>query len=310
MALSADNRPHFTTIAKFVSSMDTGITLLFRNVLMICSQEKLIGCQMCAIDQQGNVRKEKRAIDRLRSKVRRIDQWLAENKDKKGPSGNIIQSNVIDNESAKMPCAHGVVQGYNGVAAVDDKHQVIVCSEAFGSGSEHHLLRPMIEEIRKNISALGEAKDVLGRSILLADNGYSSEANARLVFEEGIEAYVPDSKYRKRNPSFSTANRHKRPVDRKGTSRRPKRFLVNDFKFAKTKNKLICPAGKEFYIRTKNFWTAKGWCGTSYMAKKTDCLPCKLRMKCLRYPTTVARQVTISNGKTTDGVKSFTQRMI
>ncbi len=157
-----------------------------------------------------------------------------------------------------MPCAHGVVQGYNGVVVVDDKHQVIVCSEAFGSGSKYGLLCPTMKGMRSNFSALGDQTDVLSKSVLVTDNGYFSEANARLVFEQGVEAYLPDGKFRKRDPDFADANRHKRSIDRKGPSRRPKRFIVKDFKFDNAKNKLICPAGKELYLKNRNFWPAKG----------------------------------------------------
>ena len=34
-------------------------------------------------------------------------------------------------------------QGHNGVAVVDEKHQVIVHAEAFGAAVEHDLLQPM-----------------------------------------------------------------------------------------------------------------------------------------------------------------------
>ena len=50
MALSADTRPHFTTIADFVSSMDKEIVHLFLQVLLVCDQQKLIGKEMFAID--------------------------------------------------------------------------------------------------------------------------------------------------------------------------------------------------------------------------------------------------------------------
>jgi len=43
MALSADTRPHFTTIANFISSMDGVIAPLFRDVLTVCYTEGLIG---------------------------------------------------------------------------------------------------------------------------------------------------------------------------------------------------------------------------------------------------------------------------
>ncbi len=50
MALSADTQPHFTTIAKFISTQDDSIASVFRDVLMVCDAQGLIGHQMFAID--------------------------------------------------------------------------------------------------------------------------------------------------------------------------------------------------------------------------------------------------------------------
>ena len=50
MALSADTRPHFTTIAAFVSSMQGEIIGIFRHVLQICMELDLIDGSMFAID--------------------------------------------------------------------------------------------------------------------------------------------------------------------------------------------------------------------------------------------------------------------
>lgn len=50
MALSANSRPHFTTIADFISSMDKEVVSLFLQVLLICDQHNLIGKEMFAID--------------------------------------------------------------------------------------------------------------------------------------------------------------------------------------------------------------------------------------------------------------------
>ena len=44
-----------------------------------------------------------------------------------------------------MATDKGVVQGYTGVAAVDDKHQIIVEAQAHGSGSEQELLWPVCQ---------------------------------------------------------------------------------------------------------------------------------------------------------------------
>ena len=68
---------------------------------------------------------EEKHLKNLRSEVKNIKKWLQKNKDKEGKGGNIIKSNITDNESAKMATSHGVIQGYDGVAAVDSKHQVM-----------------------------------------------------------------------------------------------------------------------------------------------------------------------------------------
>jgi len=358
MALSADSRPHFTTIAEFISSMEDEITPLFRNVLMVCAEEGLIGRQMFAIDgckissncakewsgtradferKKGKLEKsirvlvrkhrqtdesecgtswmrekEEEAIERLRGKVRKIEGWLEKGEDKKGRGGRVKQSNLTDNESAKMPSAHGVVQGYNGVAAVDSKHQVVVHAEAFGEGVEKQLLEPMLESVRENFSEIGERADVFETAVVVADNGYHSEENVKMLLEAGIDAYLPDNHFRKRDPAFGTARRHRRSVGRKKMRYRSKvrYFKASDFTYDETRKKLICPRGKEMYVRNSNFWDTKGYCGISYMAKKTDCRVCEVRAKCLRKPNTVARQVTIFHGRAEDAPKTYTQRMI
>jgi hypothetical protein len=45
-----------------------------------------------------------------------------------------VKSNLTDNESAKLVSSHGVIQGYNGIATVDAKHQIVVDAQAFGDG--------------------------------------------------------------------------------------------------------------------------------------------------------------------------------
>lgn len=50
MALSADTRPHFTTIADFISTLDQEIISLFLEVLLCCDEMGLIGKEMFAVD--------------------------------------------------------------------------------------------------------------------------------------------------------------------------------------------------------------------------------------------------------------------
>ena len=171
MALSADTRPHFTTIADFISQMSDQISGVFTDVLSVCYTEGLIGKKMFAVDgckissncskewsgtkaelrkkamkleksvrqlvnkhreedqsenEPGQREREQKAIENLKAKAKKVREFLKHNEDRMGTQGKPVKSNITDNESAKMPSSHGVIQGYNGIAAVDEKHQVIV----------------------------------------------------------------------------------------------------------------------------------------------------------------------------------------
>jgi transposase len=97
--------------------------------------------------------KVKNQIKKLQAQADKIQQWLAENQAKIGQKGEEIQSNITDNESAKMMTSHGVIQGYNGQALVDNKHQVIVHAEAFGNGQDFAHLTPMLDGAKDNVKA-------------------------------------------------------------------------------------------------------------------------------------------------------------
>jgi hypothetical protein len=50
IALTGDSAPHFTTIAKFISTLGDDISWIFTQVLFICDCQGLIGREMFAID--------------------------------------------------------------------------------------------------------------------------------------------------------------------------------------------------------------------------------------------------------------------
>lgn len=51
IALTGDSAPHFTTIAKFISTLGDDIADIFTQVLFICDCQGLIGREMFAIDK-------------------------------------------------------------------------------------------------------------------------------------------------------------------------------------------------------------------------------------------------------------------
>lgn len=252
------------------------------------------------------IEKEKKAIKNLQKKAAKIQKWLDDNEDKQGASGKIIQSNITDNESAKMISSRGTIQGYNGVAIADDKNQIIVSAEAFGTGAEQSLLKPMIDLTKSNFRTAEICEDVFEENVLTADSGFHSEQNMKMLSDEGIDAYVADNHFRKRDPLFETAQRHKKKRTR-SQSQGKKYFEPSDFRYDCKKNKLICPAGNELSVKSSSYKNKKKKVkGTLYAAKKTDCRKCPLRDKCLRKENTEHRHVAILSSSR----DSYTGKMI
>jgi hypothetical protein len=48
-----------------------------------------------------------------------------------------------------MTTSKGTIQGMACVTAADEKHQIIVHTQAFGMGQEQATLKPMVEGIKK-----------------------------------------------------------------------------------------------------------------------------------------------------------------
>lgn len=251
--------------------------------------------------------KQEEHLANLRRKSEKIKRWLSENEDKIGKNGNIKKSNITDNESAKMASSHGVIQGYNGIATADAKHQVIVGAEAIGSGSEQDSLKPMIENCEENFKAIENEKAIFKKTQLCADSGFHSEANMKYLHDTKIDGYVADNRFRKRDPRFATAERHKNPIKKEPPKK--KYFSPSDFKRDEITGGVLCPAGKSLYLKNSNF-VVRDLKGTSYRARQSDCKTCHLRAQCLRKPNTVARQVTFFYGKTKEAKETYTQKMI
>src|SRR5215468_9487092 len=319
MVLSADTHPHFTTIADFISSSREQIIELFRDVLLICDKLGLIGKEMFAVDgcklasnaskewsgTKGELKKKQKKMETLREKVKKLKSWLKENKEKIGRSGKPRNSNLTDNESAKMKSSHGVIQGYDGVAMVDSKHQVVVHAEAFGQPLEHELSKPMVEGTRENFEAIGVPGDIFSQTQLSADAGFHTEENMKMLFEEQIDGYVADILFRKRDPRFKTADRHK--PKKKEKSR--KHFTPKDFIYDRATQTCICPAGNKLYRNGRHI-KIRGFGFVKFRGNQSQCVPCQLRAKCLRHPErTLTRQVVFFTGRTADRPETYTQKM-
>ncbi len=208
-------------------------------------------------------------VEKLQKKADLIEKWLAENQPKMGTTGKENQSNLTDNDSAKMMTSHGTIQGYNGQALIDGKHQVIIHGEAFGNGQDHGHVPPMLEGTLANLQSIGHGADCLTGKIFTADSNYHTLVNLRKCQELELDAYIPDRKFRNRDPRFATQKR-----------RRARRFTLKDFHHDETLDQYICPHGKVLKLQVKRYIN-HGNVYRKYVAAEKDCRGCPLRPRCL-----------------------------
>ncbi|MCF8151275.1 MAG: transposase [Sulfuritalea sp.] len=350
IALSGDSAPHFTTFADFVSTLGDEVKPLFKDVLLICDRQGLIGREMFAIDgvklpsnasktrsgtradfqrqaekmeaaaqamlarhrandalpiEADLAEKDARQIERLKREAAQVRQWLSDHpEDRKGAKGKVIKSNRTDKDSAKMATSKGVIQGYTGVAAVDDRHQIIVEAQAHGTGSEQALLLPVVE---------ATAPLCTPDTLITADAGYHSDANLKALAEKDRPALIADNQMRKRDERFKDQARHKAQPDPLYDKAHPKKgashYRPKDFDYDPEAGTCICPAGKMLYQNGSNC-NHNGHLAVKFQGALRDCGPCTQRGKCLRKPDkTPARQVCFFRGKTPNGQPNYIERM-
>jgi transposase len=233
--------------------------------------------------QQIMAQKRRKQIKRIQKEIKRIDHFVSTNEPKQGKSKKEIQSNITDNESAKMPTSHGVIQGYNAQAVVDDKHQIIVHAEAMGNGQDHDNLKPMVDGAKENLKAIGKGEEPLKDVILSADANYHNNNNISRCEDENIDAYIPDPNFRKRDERFKDQDRFKDGINMPKEMRRgrgPAVFGPQDFSYDKQTDVYTCPQGRPLTLETKH-QLIRHTVYRVYRIKDDSCHECPLRNKCL-----------------------------
>jgi transposase len=335
MALACGMIPDHSTIATFISSMKDEIVSIFRDVLLVCAEQDLLGGthfaldglklpsnaakewsgtfddlrrkqekleekvkrvleQHAAADREGEAAianadhaeqdKGQEQIERLEKQAARIQAFLEKHEPKRGKRGKELQSNVTDNESAKMQTAHGVIQGYNSQAIVDAKHQVIMHAEAFGTGQDYGHVAPLLAGAKANAQAIGLPEQYFVGKILSADSNYHSEENLKTCAQVQVDAYIPDPHFRQRDPRFATQDRHKLPTEEK--------FTLADFTYDKEHDCYTCPQGKLLKLEARRH-TLENNIYRRYEADEADCGVCPLRERCLQTAETRRKHLAV-----------------
>ncbi len=239
-----------------------------------------------APQEEARIKRAKQATKTLTTAFDKIDKFLKTSSPRMG-KGRIqkeVKSNITDNESAKMTTSKGTIQGYNGVASVDKKHQVIIDAQAFGEGQEHHVLQPVLETIKDRYRRLGFSENIYHDDIIVtADTGFANEANNQYLHENNINAYIPDNKFRSRDPKFA---HQKTKYGKRSDYKKTKSVSVipaSDFDFDPTSKSCTCPCGESMWLKNEAV-DKRGNDKMFFEGRLTKCRHCSIKHQCMTNP--------------------------
>jgi hypothetical protein len=110
--------------------------------------------------------------------------------------------------------------------------------------------------------------------------------------------------FRKRDPRFKTADRHKSKKDKPSEHFTPKDFIYDSESLT-----CICPAGKRLYLKQRRV-VIRGYQAVCFMGAKRDCGSCQLRSRCLKNPNqSTTRQVYFFGNRSAQAPETFTAKM-
>ena len=169
--------------------------------------------QHYGVDQSGDELPESiRNQNERISKLKQLQKELAESDKEK--------INTTDADAAFMKTSNGIKTSYNGQAAVDQEHQVIVAADVTNQPADVEQLIPMIDQAEENTSDNIDACS--------ADSGYSSGENLKELEDRPVEVYIPDRDYQ---------------AQARGKKQGP--FHKNEFVYDDQRDLYICPNGEE-----------------------------------------------------------------
>lgn len=200
-----------------------------------------------------------------------------------------VKSNITDNDSAKMTTSKGTLQDYNGIAAVDSKHQIVIAANAIGEGQEQHCLQPVLGEIRERFKRLKISHNLYKAGITVtADTGFAHEGNMEYLKTNRINAYIPDNQFRSRDPRFAD---HKGKYAKKPAvtgvpwdgAERGGVIPASEFRFDQRGNSCVCPEGNLLSYRGTRV-NRDGDTVVHFEGRLLQCRHCPLKAKCMENP--------------------------
>ena len=329
MAMSCNQRPDHSTIAPFVSSMKDQIKPLFRDVLLVCEQEGLLGGTLFAVDgckMPSNASREwsgkfselQKRKEKIEHKIKvLVEDHIEKDKEEDTEKGQPLashekqikrlheQADKIEkwlSENEKKIGSNGKELRSN---ITDNDSTKMYTSHGTVQGYNSQALVDSKHQVIVHGEALGRGPDNENLPPVMdgAKENFQSIGKSPDYFEDKI--LTADSSYHSIPnlnkcteekldayiPDNRFRNRDKRFASRVGYRPRSKKFTFADYKYDPDKDQFICPNGKRLkrHIKPK---LKNGKILRGYVSNENDCKCCQLRAKCVRYKDAKRRYLT------------------
>ena len=328
IALSGDTRPHFTTIAHFVSTLDEDIARVFAAVVAICDSEGLIGREMFAIDgvklpshaskQRSGTRADfERQATKLEAAatvmVQRhraadalpIEPDLAVKAAQRITRLERDATQLRDWLAAHPADRRGPTGGIRKSNRTDNESAKMATSKGVIQGytgvAAVDARRQIIVEAQAH--GTGSEQELLlpvvqamqemltPTSLLTADAGYHSEANLQQLATLAVDALIADPDMRTRDARFATQARHRAapdPLHDKSGAATPT-SVYQPHDFTYDAAARTCVCpAGQSLYRKGRALVINGFVAEGFRGTKRACGSCALRAQYLRTPDTTA----------------------
>jgi len=326
IALTGDAKPHFTTIADFVSRSHQAIASVFGQVLTLLGKEGLIGRTMFAIDGvklPSNASKHRsgtraeflaQAQKMERAAKTMLDRHQANDA---GNAEHVMDAKVtarverLTNEAAKIrrwlvehptdrPGSRGAIRKSNrtdnesGKLATDKGVIQGYCGVAVVDASHQIIVEASAHGTGAEQELLLPVIDACAAqrnptTLITADAGYHSEANLAALADRGIDALIADHQMRRRDERFAEQGKHlEKPDPLYDKSRRVKKARVfGADRFDVAEDQSHAICPDgKILYRNGKNCTIGGYSAIKFRAPASACKECPLRRQCLRKPGT------------------------
>ncbi len=328
IALCGDRAPHFTTIAKFVSTLGDDIARVFAAVLVVCDQQGLIGREMFAIDgvklpsnaskhRSGTRADFERQAETLEAAAtqmlqrHRVADTAPTEPDPTMKAAHRIER--LERDATQMRDwltrhpedrrgAQGRVRKSN---RTDNDSAKMATSKGVLQGytgvaavdSAHQII------VEAQAHGTGSENELLiplvtavqplctPATLITADAGYHSEASLRELAIRQVPALIADPDMRRRDERFRAQARYTALPDplHDKSNVAPTSPVFTPGDFVYDANARTCVCpAGKALYRKGQSNVTQGYVGEHFRGAKRDCVPCALRAHCLRTPETTA----------------------